>query len=41
MGEGSSSAAQDEGEAAHQDNEQPHGGIPMPPPYGGSMPMQA
>jgi hypothetical protein len=33
--EGSSSATQDEGGAAHQANKQPYGGIPMPPPsYG-------
>jgi hypothetical protein len=31
---GSSSATQDEGGVAHQANKQPHGGIPMPPPYG-------
>jgi hypothetical protein len=35
--EGSSSVAQDEGGAAHQANKQPHGGIPWPQPYEGSM----
>jgi hypothetical protein len=35
--EGSTSVAQDEGGAAHQANKQPHGGIPLPQPYEGSM----
>jgi hypothetical protein len=35
--EGSSFVAQGEGGAAHQANKQTHEGIPMPPPYEGSM----
>jgi hypothetical protein len=35
--EGSSPVAQDEGGVAHQANKQPHGEIPLPQPYEGSM----
>jgi hypothetical protein len=39
--EGSSSAAQEEGEGAFQANEPPYGWISMPPRYYGGVPMQA